>query len=92
MSEPETPVRLVQIWLCDLCLNGAGGECHTPGCALWINRAPDLPLRNSPFVTILDAPSAEGGEHYDDGASSAREAAARADRAAMVRDASEDPF
>jgi hypothetical protein len=54
-DEPEIPVRLVQLWLCDLCLDGTGGECHTPGCALWINRAPDLALRSSPMVTILDA-------------------------------------
>lgn len=54
MPEQEIPVRLVRLWLCDLCLDGAGGECHTPGCALWINRAPDLSLRNSPMVTILD--------------------------------------
>lgn len=51
-DEPEIPVRLVRLWLCDLCLDGAGGECHTPGCALWINRAPDLPLRGNPMVTI----------------------------------------
>jgi hypothetical protein len=53
MAEPEIPVRLVRLWLCDLCLDGAGGECHTPGCSLWINRAPDLSLRNNPMVTIL---------------------------------------
>lgn len=40
----EIGVRHVLIYLCDLCLGGAGGECHVPGCALWLNRAPDLPL------------------------------------------------
>ena len=40
----EIPVRDVTISLCELCINGAGGECHTPGCALWMNRAPDLPV------------------------------------------------
>jgi hypothetical protein len=30
--------------MCDLCLAGAGGECHVPGCAFWLNRAPDLPI------------------------------------------------
>lgn len=45
--EPEVaPVRTVQIRLCDHCLDGAGGECHTPGCALWMNRAPDVSLRD----------------------------------------------
>jgi hypothetical protein len=53
--DPEIPVRFVQLWLCDLCLDGEGGQCHTPGCALWINRAPDISLRGNPAITILDA-------------------------------------
>lgn len=55
-GQAEIPVHLVQMWLCALCLDGEGGECQTPGCALWINRAPDLPLRDSPFVKILPEP------------------------------------
>lgn len=51
----EAPSHLVQIWLCGLCLDGKGGECHTPGCALFLNRAPDISLRNSPMVTVLGA-------------------------------------
>lgn len=43
-DEPE--LERVTIVLCSLCLDGRGGECHTPGCALWINRAPDLELRS----------------------------------------------
>ena len=34
----------VTLTLCSRCLRGEGGECHTPGCGLWLNRAPDLPL------------------------------------------------
>jgi hypothetical protein len=40
--------------LCSLCIDGAGGECHSPGCALWINRAPDLSLRDNPMVDTID--------------------------------------
>lgn len=54
MPDDVITVRRVTLWLCDPCLDGAGGECHTPGCALWINRAPDLPLRDSPMVTVHD--------------------------------------
>jgi hypothetical protein len=43
MSKLEEP-RAVVLSLCGLCLHGAGGECHTPGCALWMNRAPDAPI------------------------------------------------
>lgn len=55
IHEPEVAVRFVQLWLCDLCLDGVGGQCHVPGCALWLNTAPDLPLRSNPAIVILDA-------------------------------------
>lgn len=44
MSDPQ--LNYVEIVLCDLCLDGAGGECHVPGCALWMSRAPDIPIRD----------------------------------------------
>lgn len=40
----EPLVRLVQILLCDSCLQGIGQECHTPGCALFMHRCPDFPI------------------------------------------------
>src|ERR1700761_1096985 len=43
-------VHKVTLWLCDDCLDGAGGECHSAGCTLWINRAPDLSIRHHPMV------------------------------------------
>ena len=59
--DPEIPVRLVQLRLCDPCLDGVGGECHTPGCSLWINRAPDLPIRNGVSVRIIVEPETTDG-------------------------------
>lgn len=50
-------LQFVSLWLCDLCLDGEGGECHMPGCALWMNRAPDLPIRDKvqiPAVSELE--------------------------------------
>jgi hypothetical protein len=41
----EPLVTVVTLPLCELCLSGAGGECHVPGCAMYLNRAPDLPVR-----------------------------------------------
>lgn len=52
-SEPEIETFEVLIRLCSLCLEGAGGECHTPGCAMWLNRAPDLPLREHVMVNVF---------------------------------------
>jgi hypothetical protein len=43
---PEPEVTLVEIRLCSLCLNGEGGECHVPGCAIFLRSAPDLPLES----------------------------------------------
>jgi hypothetical protein len=37
-------LREVTLTLCLPCLSGAGGECHTPGCDLWLHRAPDIPV------------------------------------------------
>lgn len=36
-----TPMLLSVCWYCQ---QGSGGECHTPGCSLYMNRAPDIPL------------------------------------------------
>lgn len=44
MGEPDPKVMLVEIRLCELCLGGEGGECHVPGCALFLRRAPDIRL------------------------------------------------
>ena len=51
-SDPK--VRRVIVSLCELCIAGAGGECHVPGCVLCRNRAPDLPLMPE---LIEDAPT-----------------------------------
>lgn len=34
------PLRRVEFFVCDLCLTAAGGECHVPGCAFWMQDAP----------------------------------------------------
>ena len=39
-----TRLREITLLLCDQCRQGAGGECHTPGCALWMNDAPCFPV------------------------------------------------
>lgn len=39
-SKPDV-LRRVIVTLCEPCLLGEGGECHTPGCALWMSRGPD---------------------------------------------------
>jgi hypothetical protein len=51
--DPEIPVHLVQLRLCDPCLDGVGEQCHTPGCSLWIHDAPKPAIRGSQGVTIL---------------------------------------
>lgn len=47
MSEPAVRgerLHRVTLMVCEFCLGGIGGECHTPGCAFWMSQAPDVPL------------------------------------------------
>lgn len=43
-SDDEPTLVRVSLVLCSLCLSGAGGQCHMPGCALWMKAAPDVPI------------------------------------------------
>lgn len=45
MTEPTLNLITGSFTICSPCLDGKSGECHTPGCILWINRGPDLPIR-----------------------------------------------
>lgn len=49
----EIAVHTVKLDLCELCISGEGGECHVPGCALWINRAPDLRIDTHPSFAVI---------------------------------------
>jgi hypothetical protein len=69
LSEDVTAARLgpqedvlvqVTLTLCEQCLNGDSGQCHTAGCALWLNRAPDLPLYW--HAAMAPAPAGDGGQ------------------------------
>lgn len=53
----EIEIRTIQLDLCDLCIRGEGGYCHVPGCSMWMNRAPDLPLDTHPSFVIVGTPS-----------------------------------
>jgi hypothetical protein len=55
----EAPDLLnVRLTLCRACLEGKGGECHSPGCALWMNSAPDIPVTE--YEVVPDAGPALG--------------------------------
>jgi hypothetical protein len=43
-SSDPSGLQNVSLTLCRECLEGKGGECHTPGCALWMSAAPDIPI------------------------------------------------
>lgn len=46
-------LKRVVITLCEECLKGVGDECHTPGCALFLHRAPDHEVTEE-LYEILD--------------------------------------
>jgi hypothetical protein len=39
VTNPYTLHR-IEVNVCTLCLRGRGGECHVPGCAFWMDKAP----------------------------------------------------
>lgn len=47
MTDTDWPeVERITLALCADCLDGKGGECHTPGCALWMCKGPAPGLRD----------------------------------------------
>jgi hypothetical protein len=50
-------IKVIEIPICEACLNGIGEECHTPGCALFLHRV-DLPFNSCTYKVIRE---------YDDG-------------------------
>lgn len=54
MSDDKEPkVSAYLIWLCDLCVQGKGGICHVPGCALIRCKAPGLALDTENEVRLI---------------------------------------
>lgn len=53
-STAEPTTHKVVMWMCELCIDGAGGECHVGGCAFFLNRAPDISIRHSCLVESID--------------------------------------
>ena len=43
----------VTAWVCHLCLDGAGGECHTPGCLFWCHDGPAPADRGATLRKLL---------------------------------------
>lgn len=62
--ESADEVRVYRLELCGRCVRGEGGECHTPGCALWMNRAPDVPIL-SKVTALLPAANHQKEESAD---------------------------
>lgn len=48
----DVSAKRYAIYLCDQCVAGEGGECHSPGCALFGKTAPGVPLRPEPHYII----------------------------------------
>ena len=38
--DDDPKLHRVSLYVCALCLDGEGGECHVPGCAFWMHAAP----------------------------------------------------
>lgn len=40
----SSKLHSVTLEICEPCIEGSGGECHTPGCAFWMRPAPSWPF------------------------------------------------
>ena len=58
-----TNLNRVIITICDPCLNGEGGECHTPGCAFWLHRMDKLPVHSELYKVLRKFPALETAEN-----------------------------
>jgi hypothetical protein len=69
LTEALAGLREVTLLLCPPCMNGGGGQCHSPGCSLYLNRAPDLPVTPPPAAVtpgrFLDSALAAARPHLD---------------------------
>lgn len=52
MKDKKIELLTVKITLCSLCLNGEGGICNVPGCALMRNTAPDIGVDENLYEVI----------------------------------------
>lgn len=59
--QKEPKVLRVTIWLCELCLEGKGEECHAPGCALFLHNSPGHPIHKEFYERVDD----KDGERLD---------------------------
>lgn len=41
----DAVLEQVACLFCNLCLDGVGGECHTPGCIFWMSHGPVASIR-----------------------------------------------
>jgi hypothetical protein len=66
---PGVSLHEVTLTMCSLCLNGEGGQCHTPGCAFWLKAAPDIPMyleprANGAHAMTTTAPAGHASPHF----------------------------
>lgn len=57
-------LELVAVMICSWCLDGRGGECHTPGCLYWMQDAPLVPQREAVIALTVQVPMS----HMDEAA------------------------
>lgn len=56
-KQPGPAMRYVKVRICQMCIDGKGQECHTPGCALFLHSV-DLPIREELIEDVTPAEEA----------------------------------
>lgn len=52
-NQPEPTLHAITCTVCSLCLEGAGGECHTPGCVFIYHDGPAPKSRGATLRQLL---------------------------------------
>ena len=46
-------LKMIEIQICEACLEGKGQECHTPGCALFLHKV-DLSVHPNSYRVLFE--------------------------------------
>lgn len=57
LPDDDVEVHTVELAVCQLCLDGMGIECHTPGCVFWMH---DVPNRDVAAILARAALDGDG--------------------------------
>lgn len=65
-ADGEWALRHVTLHICEGCIGGQGGQCHTPGCILWMHDVDAIPLNRDAITFHPEVEPKCGFDYMDD--------------------------